>query len=107
MAVSAQCRYFPFFIKRKGIANAIKGRHILNKLYSNPRIVTTQIVTVLPAFEPMIIPAAAVRVIMPALTKLIVITVMAELDWRTEVIKNPVRKEEILFCVTFWSESLN
>jgi len=107
IAVSAQCLYFPFFIKRKGIARAIKGRQIRNRLYSNPRMVTIQIVTELPTLDPMMIPAAAVRLMIPALTKLMVITVITELDCRAAVVKKPVRKEETLFCVTFCKESLN
>ena len=43
-------------------------------------MVTIQIVTDVPTLAPMIIPAAAINEIMPALTKLIVMTVVAELD---------------------------
>ena len=46
---------------------------------------------VVPMFAPIITPADSINVINPALTKLTVITVVAEEDWMAAVVRKPVK----------------
>ena len=56
----------------------------------NPYHATSQAVTVVPIFAPMMTLIACARVRRPAFTKLTTITVVALEDWITDVIPNPV-----------------
>ena len=60
---------------------------------------TSQAVTVVPILAPIITPADSTRVSKPALTKLTVITVVAEEDCTRAVIRNPVKTPRNLFLV--------
>ncbi|OPZ73710.1 MAG: hypothetical protein BWY82_01033 [Verrucomicrobia bacterium ADurb.Bin474] len=66
----------------------------------NPKNDTNQKVVVVPMLAPMIIPIASVRVSSPALTKLTIITVVADDDWTRQVTENPVPTAAKRFCVT-------
>ncbi len=64
-----------------------------------PSKATIQPVTVVPIFAPIITPIAWLRFKRPALTKLTIITVVAEDDCTRAVIKNPVKTAATLFFV--------
>ena len=79
-----------FFRKLKPLPNAIEGMAIVAIFILKPRIATSQPVTVVPIFAPMMTPIDCSRVIRPAWTKPTSITVVALDDWIAPVTINPV-----------------
>ena len=63
-----------------GTEKAINGKESIEILILKPSKVTNQAVIVVPMFAPKRIPADCVKLMSPALTKLTVITVVADDD---------------------------
>jgi hypothetical protein len=107
-----------FFVNVNPNPRPTNGNAIALMLTLKPKIVINQAVMVVPIFAPIITLIASVNVSNPALEKLTTISVVAEDDCITEVIKNPVkipknlfevieaRIDLILFPARFKSESL-
>jgi hypothetical protein len=77
-------------MKESGSPTPMAGRAKALTFTLKPRRATIHAVNVVPMLAPMITPMAWVRVIRFAETKLTTITVLAELDWTTTVMINPV-----------------
>ncbi len=109
MSISAQDFLANRLKKRKGIPAATASIATERMFTLKPRIATSQPVTVVPIFAPMMTPAAWTKVRSPALTKLTTMTVVAEEDWIRVVMLNPVSTELNLFPVMklriFWRRS--
>ena len=86
---SAQNRQFPFLINIIGRATAIIGKAIATIFILKPSVDTSHAVMVVPILAPIIIPADCNKLNRPALTKLTVITVVAEEDCTSAVIMKP------------------
>lgn len=76
--------------KSSGSARPITGSVMLAMLNLNPKIDTIQNVVVVPMLAPMIRPTASTTVSSPALTKLTIITVVADEDCTRHVTRKPV-----------------
>jgi len=81
---------FSFFANVKANPNPTRGNAIALILTLKPRMVMSQAVMVVPILAPMITLIDSVKVRSEALAKLTTIRVVADEDWITDVIKNPV-----------------
>ena len=72
---------------------------VMAEILNFPIHATSHAVMVVPRFAPMMTPMDSVSVSNPALTKLTTSTVVAEDDWTSEVVKNPVNTELALLWV--------
>ncbi len=101
-----------------GKPTPMMGRAMLLRLNLKPRKEMIQKVVVVPRFAPMIMPMDSKRVSRPALTKLTIITVVAEEDCTRQVTRKPESRPVKRFVVitrimprsfspeSFWSASL-
>ena len=99
MNISAYSLAFVFFEKRNGRATAIENKDNIVISTEKPNKATSHPVTVVPMLAPSITPIAEIRFIRPAFTNDTTITVVADDDWITTVIKNPVRTDNNLLPV--------
>ena len=90
---------FSFLENVNANPNPTSGSAMALMLTLNPSMVINQAVIVVPILAPMITLIASVSVSNEALEKLTTINVVAEEDWITEVMKNPVRIPKNLFEV--------
>ena len=107
MNISAKSLPFVFFEKRNGRATAMEKRESMVISTENPKRATIQPVTVVPMFAPNITPIAEKRFISPAFTKDTTMTVVADDDWMTTVIKKPVITDSNLLPVIISSVLLS
>ena len=99
MNISAHSLLFVFFEKRNGRAMAIENRESIVISTEKPNKATIQPVTVVPILAPSITPMAEIRFIRPAFTNETTMTVVADDDWITTVIKKPVSTDNNLLPV--------
>lgn len=88
-----------FLEKKSGKLNPINGRERKLRLTLNPSRAIIHAVMVVPILAPIITPTDAINDSKPALTKLTIITVVADDDWIVVVTRIPVKTPLILLLV--------
>ena len=105
--ISERSLIFVFLENMRGRATAIERRDRTVMSMEKPRRATIHPVTVVPMFAPIMTPIADTRFISPAFTKETTMTVVADEDWMTTVMRKPVRMESSLFPVIISMVLLN